>query len=98
MDAMEPWGRIGSGVAELIASALILLPATVVLGAVLSLGVISGAIFFHVAVLGISIPAVEDRGELFALALIVFVLSAIILILHRHELPMLSRALRSVTE
>ena len=49
---MEPWGRIGSGVAELIASILLLLPQTVVFGAILSLGVISGAIFFHLTKLG----------------------------------------------
>jgi len=42
---MEPWGRIGSGAAELIASILLLLPQTVVFGAIMSLGVISGAIF-----------------------------------------------------
>jgi len=87
MEAMEPWGRIGSGVAELIASILLLLPQTVVLGSMLSLAVISGAIFFHFAVLGIALPAVNDRGELFALALVVFVFSAIILIMHRQELP-----------
>jgi uncharacterized membrane protein HdeD (DUF308 family) len=34
---MEPWGRIGSGVVELIASILLLLPPTVVFGAILSL-------------------------------------------------------------
>ena len=39
IDLLEPWGRIGSGVAELIASVLLLLPATVVFGAILSLGV-----------------------------------------------------------
>jgi len=43
---MEPWGRIGPGVAELIASILLLLPQTVVFGSIMSLGVISGAIFF----------------------------------------------------
>src|SRR5260370_20265941 len=41
---LEPWGRIGSGVVELIASILLLTPRTVVYGAVLSLGVIGGAV------------------------------------------------------
>src|SRR5215813_7100888 len=54
---MEPWGRIGSGVVELIASILLLLPKTVVYGALLSLGTISGAIFFHLTKLGIALPA-----------------------------------------
>jgi len=87
---MEPWGRIGSGVVELIASILLLIPRTVVYGAVLCIGVISGAIFFHLTTLGIALPAVDDHGELFVLAVIVFVCSAGVLILHRNELPLLN--------
>ena len=93
---MEPWGRIGSGVAELIASILLLLPQTVVFGAILSLGVISGAIFFHLTKLGIALPLVDDHGELFALAVIVFVCSAGVLIMHRDELPLVGRQASSV--
>ena len=93
---IEPWGRIGSGVAELIASVLLLFPQTVVFGAVLSLGVISGAIFFHLTKLGIALPLVDDHGELFALAVIVFVCSAAVLIMHRDELPLVGRQASSV--
>jgi len=93
---MEPWGRIGSGVAELIASVLLLLPQTAVFGAILSLGVISGAIFFHLTKLGIALPLVDDHGELFALAVIVFVCSAVVLIMHRDELPVVGRQASSV--
>ena len=93
---MEPWGRIGSGVAELIASVLLLLPQTVVFGAILSLGVISGAIFFHLTKLGIALPLVDDHGELFALAVIVFVCSAVVLIMHRDELPLVGRQASSL--
>ena len=89
---LEPWGRIGSGVVELIASILLLTPATVVYGAALSLAVISGAIFSHLTRLGIALPAVNDHGELFALALVVFVCSASVLLLHRQELPLLGKA------
>ena len=88
---MEPWGRIGSGVVELIASVLLLLPRTVVFGAILSLGVISGAIVSHLTKLGITLPAVGDRGELFALAIVVFGCSAAVLVLHRREVPVLGR-------
>jgi len=88
---MEPWGRIGTGLAELAASILLLWPRTVVYGAILSLGVISGAIFFHLAALGIALPAVDDHGELFALALIVFVCSAALVAMHRDRLPRLRR-------
>lgn len=88
---MEPWGRIGSGTAELIASVLLLLPQTVAFGAILSLGVISGAIFFHLTRLGITLPLVDDHGELFALAVVVFVCSLAVLIMHRDELPLVGR-------
>jgi putative oxidoreductase len=84
---MEPWGRIGSGVAELIASILLLAPSTVIYGSLLSLGVISGALFFHLTKLGIALPAVGDHGELFALAVVVFVCSAVVLLMHREEIP-----------
>src|ERR1700735_3354134 len=50
---MEPWGRIGIGVLELIASGLILYPRTTGYGAVLGLGLMAGAIFFHLTKLGI---------------------------------------------
>ncbi len=86
---MEPWGRIGTGVVELIASALILMPATVVPGALLSLGVISGAILSHLTRLGIALPAVDDHGELFALAVAVFLCSAGVLLIHRREIAAL---------
>ena len=85
---IEPWGRIGSGIVELIASILLVIPATVALGALLSLGVISGALFSHLTKLGISLPAVDDRGELFGLAVAVFICSAAVLFLHRREIPL----------
>jgi hypothetical protein len=88
---MEPWGRIGTGLAELAACVLLLWPRTVAFGAMLSLAVISGAIFFHLTALGIALPAVEDQGELFALAVIVFAASAALLAMHRHELPRIRR-------
>jgi hypothetical protein len=84
---MEPWGRIGSGVAELVASVLLLVPRTAVYGAILSLGVISGAIVSHLTKLGIALPAVGDHGELFALAVAVFVASAAVIVIRRAEIP-----------
>jgi uncharacterized membrane protein YphA (DoxX/SURF4 family) len=81
---MEPWGRIGSGVVELIASILILYPRTTSIGALLALGTISGAIFFHLTKLGIVVQ--NDGGQLFILACIVFVCCAILLILFRKQI------------
>ncbi len=87
---MEPWGRIGSGVAELIASILLLMPRTVFWGAAISIVVMGGAIVSHLTVLGVKLPAVDDNGELFALALVVLACSIGALILHRHEIPFLA--------
>ncbi|MFN8005187.1 MAG: DoxX family protein [Acidobacteriota bacterium] len=89
----EPWGRIGSGVIELIASVLLLLPRTVTLGALLALGTISGALFAHLTRLGIALTAVGDRGELFALAVVVFVASLGILLLRRRQIPIIGEHL-----
>ena len=38
----------------------------------------------------------DDHGELFALAVIVFVCSAVVLIMHRDELPLVGRQASSV--
>lgn len=83
----EPWGRIGSGIVELIAAIMLLVPRTLVYGAILALGTISGAIMAHLTKLGIEVQG--DGGTLFALALIVFISSALILWLHRREIPII---------
>lgn len=87
----EPWGRIGSGVAELIAAALLLVPAAVTVGAILALGVMAGAIGSHLTVLGIEVQG--DGGLLFGLALTVFAACAIVLVLRRREIPWLGARL-----
>jgi hypothetical protein len=87
----EPWGRIGSGVVELIAAVLILTPRFTWLGSVLALGVMAGAILSHLTILGIEVQG--DKGLLFALALIVFVSSAVNLVLHRNAIPVIGRRL-----
>ena len=87
----EPWGRIGSGVGELIAAILILTPRFTWLGSLLAIGVMAGAILSHVTVLGIEVRS--DKGLLFALALIVFVCSTVNLLLHRTEIPVIGRRL-----
>jgi hypothetical protein len=89
----EPWGRIVSGLFELVAAALLLFPRTVAVGALMSLGVISGAIFSHLTVLGVALTEVGDHGELFALALVVFVGSAVVLFIRRRELPFVGTVL-----
>lgn len=81
---MEPWGRIGSGVLELIASVLILYPRTTYIGAALGVGLMSGAIFFHLTKLGLVVK--NDGGQLFIYALIVFISCALLLIIHRKQI------------
>jgi hypothetical protein len=78
---VEPYGRIGSGVMELIISLLLLLPKTRISGSFLGLGVISGAILSHLFVLGIEVQ--NDGGTLFGLALAVFVCCLLILIVEK---------------
>lgn len=91
---MEPWGRIGSGIAELVAAILILVPRYTWLGALLAMGIMSGAIFFHLTILGIEVQG--DGGLLFVYALIVFISSAVLLFMNRDKLLGLLR-FRSVT-
>ena len=81
----EPWGRYASGIAELVAAVLLLVPGCAAYGALLSLGVISGALVSHLTVLGIEVRG--DGGLLFALAVIVFACSLAILALRWRELP-----------
>lgn len=84
---LEPFGRIGIGIVELIAGILLLIPKTVWAGATLTLGVIGGAIMMHLTQLGIEVKG--DRGVLFYTAVITFVLSAIILFIHKKDIPFL---------
>lgn len=84
-------GRIGSGVAELIAAILLVIPRTAWLGAGLAIAVMGGAIMSHLTVLGIDVMG--DHGELFGLAVTVALCSAIVLFLHRRDLPFIGKLL-----
>jgi len=81
----EPWGRVATGCAELLAVLLLIAPRTVTLGALLSLGLMAGAIGSHFAKLGIVVK--HDGGLLFGLAVVVFVCSAVILMMRRRQIP-----------
>ena len=85
----EPWGRIGSGILELVASLLLLVPATASLGALAALGVMAGAILSHLTVLGIDVKG--DGGLLFGLAVIVFTCSAMVITIRRAQLPVVGQ-------
>lgn len=83
---MEPWGRIGTGVLELVASILLLIPRTTLAGALLGAGLMSGAIFFHLTKLGINFGG---DALLFSYAVIVFTACAVLVLLHRKDVPRL---------
>ena len=80
---MEPWGRIGIGTLELIASVLILLPRTTPYGALLGMGLMAGAIFFHLTKLGIKW---DGDYTLFTYAVITFVSCGVLVIAYRNVL------------
>ncbi|MBC7891255.1 MAG: DoxX family protein [Sphingobacteriaceae bacterium] len=84
----EPLGRIGSGIVELIAGVLLLIPRLAWAGALLALGVMAGAILSHLTVLGIEV--LGDGGQLFAYALITFVCCATVLVIRRRDVPLLN--------
>ena len=90
---LEPWGRYGTGVAELIAAIFLLTPRLAWAGALLALGVISGALASHLTVLGIEVQG--DHGLLFTLAVIVFAASAVTAFLHRRQIPFLPKRFKS---
>jgi len=85
---IEPWGRYGSGVAELIAAILLLTPRFCWAGALLAMGVMLGAIGSHLTVLGVVVQG--DGGLLFGLAILVFACSFATVFWHRSQVPVLS--------
>lgn len=81
---IEPWGRIATGVFELIASILILFSPTLVFGAIIGVGLMSGAILSHLTVLGIEVK--DDGGQLFAYALVVWLCCMVIIWFERQKI------------
>ena len=81
---VEPWGRIGTGILELITGLLLLLPSYTRFGAVLAFGLMVGAIASHLLVIGIQSSG--DGGKLFLLAVIVLISSMVLLLHYRNQL------------
>lgn len=81
---MEPWGRYASGVIELLAGILLIIPKKAWMGALLGIGVMVGAILFHMTTLGIEV--MNDGGALFYLAATVFVACLVVLIIRRRQM------------
>jgi uncharacterized membrane protein YphA (DoxX/SURF4 family) len=82
---VEPYGRIGTGILELTTVVLILIPRTALLGALLGCGIMFGAIFAHLFVLGIEVK--NDGGTLFALANITLFSCLTLIFLNKNKIP-----------
>ena len=80
---VEPWGRIGTGIIELITGILLLIPASVFIGAFMGVGLMLGAILSHLTVIGIKSKG--DGGQLFIMAIVVLVFCLFILLIHREQ-------------
>ena len=89
---VEPWGRIALGIIELITAILILTPKTKIIGMINSLGIILGAIFSHLLVIGVNVG--NDGGGLFILAIIVLFASILFLIINKTEVISLVKIIK----
>jgi hypothetical protein len=81
---MEPWGRMATGVAELLASLLLIVRPTIVIGALMAIAIMLGAIVTHLFFLGIEVQG--DGGQLFVYAMIVLLTSFALLVIHAGQL------------
>lgn len=86
---MEPWGRLGVGSMELVASVLILIPCLVWLGSLLAIGLMAGAVVMHATMLGIEVKG--DGGQLFIYAIVVLFCAAYAFWISRKSIPLPTR-------
>jgi len=97
----EPIGRYVVGALEAIAMILLIVPKTTATGAVLTAGLMFGAIMGHIIKLGISISADVHPGlegpSMFIMASVAFIASLIIIILRRAQLPIIGAKFTSVS-
>ena len=80
--------RLGTGIIELVAAILVLIPRTRIIGAGIALGTMSGAIFFH-TIGPIGIDPYGDGGKLFKEACFTWAMAALILVLERERVKAL---------
>lgn len=80
---VEPWGRYLTGIVELITGILVLIPRTVLIGAIIGTATMIGAILSHLVVIGIE--SQNDGGLLFSLAIIVLVCSIGLIYIHKSQ-------------
>lgn len=93
---MEPWGRLAIGSMELIASCLLLIPSTVLCGAVLGACLMAGALYFHATTLGLVV--LDDHGQLFTYACLTLTICIVLSISHRFKWPISLITKRNLNE
>ena len=81
---VEPFGRYGAGVMELITVILLLIPRKAWLGAIFGIMTMTGAILAHLTVLGIK--SNDDGGYLFFLALITLTCCLIVAYIRKSDI------------
>jgi hypothetical protein len=86
---IEPWGRIATGIAELIASLLLFIRPTIIIGALMGIGIMGGALLTHFTILGIEVQG--DKGQLFIYAVIVMLSCSVLAFLYRGQLAILKQ-------
>lgn len=91
---LEPYGRIGVGISELISSVLLILPRTRFFGALMGIGIMMGAVVGHLTKLGIDV--MNDGGYLFILCIIVLISCLICLYLERKQLNLFLKRVFSI--
>jgi hypothetical protein len=84
---VEPWGRYATGMFEVVAVVLLLIPRTAGLGALMAIGLMFGALGSHVTTLGIQIQG--DGGLLFALAVTTLIAASTVAYIRRRQIPIL---------
>lgn len=81
---IEPYGRIGLGIIELVVAGLLLFHKTSLWGGILGIGIAMGAVLSHLFILGVEVN--NDGGALFSLAIITFLCSAVVVFLKNEQL------------
>ena len=93
LDGYEKPFRLFVASMEIVASVLVLIPRTRMFGAGFALGIMSGAIFFHIAS-PLGIDPYKDGGALFKEACTVWLSAAFILLAYRDEAKAILRRIR----